>query len=292
MLSPKLPPNDQTVLVTGATDGIGRAIATRLAQLGATVLLHGRDDAKLAATVDEIARRTGAHDVHPLRADLSSLAETDALADEVLRRTDRLHLLISNAGVGFGPPDGPREVSRDGYELRFAVNHLAAHHLARRLAPLLQASAPARVVQVASALQTALDPDDLLTEHGWDGRLAYRRSKLAQVLSALDLAEDLRGSGVAVHAVHPATLMDTTMVRDAGAEPESTLEEGVTAIVRVCLDPTLDETTGRFFVGPYERTDLLHAQVADTGLRVVLRRRTEELVGAALDGEVRVPALC
>lgn len=103
------PPNQQTVLVTGATDGIGRAVADRLAQLGARVLLHGRDRERLDDTAAEIERRTGATDLQTVCADLSSLAEVDALADDVERRTDRLHLLLSNAGVGFGPPNGNRE---------------------------------------------------------------------------------------------------------------------------------------------------------------------------------------
>jgi NAD(P)-dependent dehydrogenase (short-subunit alcohol dehydrogenase family) len=277
-----LPPNEQTVLVTGATDGIGREVATRLAQLGATVLLHGRDADRLEATRRDIAERTGATDVVPLQADLASLAEVDALADAVERHTDRLHLLLSNAGVGFGPPNGPREESRDGYELRFAVNHLAPYHLARRLAPLMKASAPSRIVQVVSAGQAPLDPDDLLTEHGWDGVLAYRRAKLAQVMAAFDLADDLRGSGVVVHALHPATLMDTTMVRDAEEEPESTVETGITAVVRLALDPTLDEVTGRFFAGPREAADAVHPQVHDPEIRAMLRRRSDELVRDAL----------
>jgi NAD(P)-dependent dehydrogenase (short-subunit alcohol dehydrogenase family) len=284
-----LPPDQQTVLVTGATDGIGREVATRLAQLGATVLLHGRDADRLDATRREITERTGATDVVPLQADLSSLAEVDALADAVERHTDRLHLLLSNAGVGFGPPDGPREVSADGYELRFAVNHLAPHHLARRLAPLLEASAPSRIVAVVSAGQAPLDPDDLLTEHGWDGVLAYRRSKLAELMSAFDLADDLRGTGVVVHALHPATLMDTTMVRDAEREPESTVESGITAVVRLALDPTLDEVTGRFYAGPREAPEAVHPQAHDPEVRALLHRRTDELVHDALQRAHRGP---
>lgn len=277
------PPDQQTVLVTGATDGVGRAAATRLAQLGARVLLHGRDQDRLDETVAEIRRRTGARSLETVRADLSSLAAVDALADEVTRRTDRLHLLLSNAGVGFGPPDGDREVSDDGYELRFAVNHLASHHLARRLVPLLRAGAPSRIVQVASSGQEALDPDDLLTERDWNGVCAYRRSKLAQVMSVLDLADELRGEGVVVHALHPATLMDTTMVREADEEPRSTLEEGLTATVRAVLDPTLDDATGLFLDGPYATTASLHDQVVDAEVRELLRDRTAELIGAALD---------
>ena len=278
-------PHAQNVLVTGATDGVGRDLAARMAQLGATVLVHGRDADRLEETVAEVRRRTGATDVHALRADLACLAEVDDLADEVGRRVDRLHLLVSNAGVGAGPPDGPRELSHDGYELRFAVNHLASRHLARRLTPLLCAGAPSRIVQVASRAQEALDPDDLLTEHDWTGERAYARSKLAQTMAALDLAGDLEGTGVAVHALHPASAMDTTMVRDAEIEPRSTLEDGVTAAVRLSLDPTLDEdeVTGRFFDGSHEDRDALDPQVGDADVRALLRRRSDELVACALE---------
>lgn len=128
-------PEPLTALVTGATDGVGHEVALRLAQLGATVLVHGRDD-------------------------LSRLAEVDALADEVLGTLDELDLVVSDAGVGFGPPTGRREVSPDGHQLRWAVNHLAPHHLLRRLASLLRRSAPARVVAVTSVGQAALELDD------------------------------------------------------------------------------------------------------------------------------------
>lgn len=278
-----LSPHEQNALVTGATDGVGRALATRMAQLGATVLVHGRDGDRLEETVAEIRRRTGSTDLHALRADLACLADVEQLADEVGRRVDRLHLLVSNAGIGVGPPDAEREVSDDGIELRFAVNHLAAFHLTRRLVPLLEAGAPARVVQVVSRSQEALDADDLLTEHGWTGGLAYGRSKLAQTMTALDMAEELDGRGVSVHALHPATAMDTTMVHDAGMEPRNTLEAGVTAAVRLSLDPTLDEATGGFFDGSREDADALHVQTDDRELRALLRRRSDEMVACALD---------
>lgn len=282
-------PASLTALVTGATDGVGREVATRLAQLGATVLVHGRDDARIEATIAVIRERTGACDLRPLRADLSRLAEVDTLADEVLASVGELHLVVSNAGVGFGPPDGGREVSPDGHELRWAVNHLAPHHLLRRLAPLLRRSAPARVVAVTSIGQAALDLDDLQTEHGWDGTLAYRRSKLAATMSAFDLAGELDGTGVSVHVLHPATFMDTAMIREAEVPPESTVEQGVTALVRLTLDPELDERSAGFFSGSYRDDAALHAQVRDSHVRAELRRRTEATVAATLD-EPDVPA--
>lgn len=286
-----LPPDAQTVMVTGATDGLGRAMATRLAQLGATVVLHGRDADRLDETAREVRRLTGTGPCRliPVRADLSSLTEVDALAAEVSERVDRLHLLINNAGVGFGPPGGPREESADGLELRFAVNHLAPLRLTRELLPLLRASAPARVLQVASIGQAQLDLDDLLSTLDWDGVTAYRRAKLAMVMAATDLAEELRGTGVTVNALHPATLMDTTMVTASGTEPRTTLEEGVTAAMRLALDPSLDDVTGGFFDGTREAPEAMHPQARDAAVRSVVRRRSEELIADAT-GPLPVPA--
>jgi NAD(P)-dependent dehydrogenase (short-subunit alcohol dehydrogenase family) len=277
--------------VTGATDGLGRAMATRLAQLGATVVLHGRDADRIAETGREIRRLTGAGPCRliPVRADLSSLAEVDALAAEVAGEVDALHLLINNAGVGFGAPDSPREESADGIELRFAVDHLAPWRLARRLLPLLRASVPSRVVQVASVGQAEIDLDDLLLERDWTGVEAYRRAKLAMVMATIELAEELRGSGVVVNALHPATLMETTMVTDSGIEPRSTLEEGVTAAMRIALDPTLDEVTGAFFDGTRQAPGSVHEQARDARVRAEVLRRSEELVDAAL-AQGAVPA--
>ena len=282
-------PETLTALVTGATDGVGREVATRLAQLGATVLVHGRDDARIRATIEAVRERTGACDLRPLRADLARLAQVDALADEVLASVGELHLVVSNAGVGFGPPAGEREVSPDGHELRWAVNHLAPHHLLRRLAPLLRRSAPARVVAVTSTGQAALDLEDLQTRHDWDGTLAYRRSKLAATMSAFDLAETLRGTGVAVHVLHPATFMDTAMIREAEVTPESTVEQGVTALVRLALDPELDRHTAGFFSGTHPDDRALHPQVGDEHVRAELRRHTDRTIAATL-GAPDVPA--
>ncbi len=273
------PLDQQTVLVTGATGGLGRALVLRLAGAGARVLAHGRDDARLEDLRADVQRETG-REVVPVRADLASLSEVDALADRVLEGYDALHVLVNNAGVGFGPPDGAREESADGIELRFAVNHLASYHLARRLAPLLRRSAPARIVQVASAGQLALDPEDPLTTVHYDGVTAYRRSKLAQVMASYDLAGDLVGSGVTVTALHPATFMDTAMVREHGVRPVSTLEEGLEATWRLVADADLEGVSGRYFDGLHEgRTD---PQADDPAARSWVRSLSDSLVGQAL----------
>jgi NAD(P)-dependent dehydrogenase (short-subunit alcohol dehydrogenase family) len=273
------PLDEQTVLVTGSTSGLGAALVQRLAAAGARVVAHGRDQARLDRLVGDVERQTGVS-VDTVRADLASLAEVDGLAETVLAEYDELDVLVNNAGVGFGEPGAARETSADGIELRFAVNHLAGYHLARRLTSLLGDSAPARIVQVASAGQQALDPDDPLTEHGYDGITAYQRSKLAQVMATYDLAADLVGSGVSVTALHPATFMDTAMVRDSGKQPISTVEEGLAATWRLVADPALDGVSGVYFNGQREA----HAdpQADDPAARAWVRALSDRLVAEAL----------
>jgi NAD(P)-dependent dehydrogenase (short-subunit alcohol dehydrogenase family) len=273
------PLDEQTILITGATGGLGRALVHRAAGHGATVVAHGRDERRLRDLALEVEEATGTS-IDTVAAELADLREVDRLADSVLDTYDRLDVLVNNAGVGFGVPDGPREVSVDGIELRFAVNHLAAYRLAGRLAKLLEVSAPSRIVQVASAGQLALDPDDPLTEHGWDGVTAYRRAKLAQVMATYDLAADLVGTGVTVNALHPATFMDTAMVRDSGVSPTSTVEEGLAATWRLVADPDLEGVSGRYFDGTREGTT--DPQADDPAARAWVRALSDRLLADAL----------
>ncbi len=276
-----MPPLDQqTVLVTGATDGLGRYVAGRLAGAGLRVILHGRDAEKARRSQEEIQRDTGSERVDVVLADLADLGQVTGLADEVRSRYDRLHVLVNNAGVGTGAPGAGRQESADGFELRFAVNYLAGYHLTRRLLPLLTASAPGRVVNVASAGQCAIDLDDPMLESGYDGVTAYCRSKLAQVMFTFDLAEELRDQRVTVNALHPATYMNTAMVREAGVSSVSTIEEGGAATLRLVADPALDGVTGRYF----DRTREARAdpQAYDAAARDRLRRLSDALVRRAL----------
>ena len=258
-----------TVLVTGATDGLGRALATRLASEGATVVAHARSEERGREALADLL--DGPADVRLVVGDLSSLEAVRGLADQV---PDRLDALVNNAGIGFR---GPREESEDGYELCFAVNYLAGFLLASLLRDRLIASAPARIVNVASAGQQAIDFDDVMLERGYDGARAYRQSKLAQIMHTFDLAEELAGSGVTATALHPATFMDTKMVIDAGVTPLSTVQEGLEATWRLVADPSVDGVTGAYFNGTREvRAD---AQAYDLDARRRLRELSQRLVG-------------
>ncbi|MEU0499796.1 SDR family NAD(P)-dependent oxidoreductase [Nocardia sp. NPDC005998] len=269
---------DRTVLITGATDGLGRELAVRLGAAGARLILHGRNPDRAAAVAAEVTAASG-HAPQLILADLSRLAEVDRLADEIIARTSRLDVLVNNAGTG-GRPDGKRALSADGNELLWAVNHLAPYRLTRRLLPLLRASAPARVVNVASAGQQEIDLDDPTPEHDYDVYTAYCRAKLAMIMATIEYAEELDGTGVTVNALHPATLMATTMVLASGVTPISTVAEGADATLRLICDPALSQTTGRYFNG--SRKSRPHAQADDPTARRRLLEISDTAVISAL----------
>src|SRR5580704_3166087 len=210
----------KTALVTGSTDGVGRYVAASLAASGARVLIHGRDGGRGMALADEI-KRAGKGEAAFYQADLSSMAGTRQLANAVLADHKRLDLFISNAGIGSQNQGPQRQTSADGYELRFAVNYLSGFLLAYLLLPLLKASAPSRIVNVASIGQHPIDFDDVMLTRGYSGSRAYAQSKLSQIMFTIDLASELKGTGVTVNSLHPATYMNTTMVRAGGITPIS-----------------------------------------------------------------------
>ncbi|MEU9463957.1 SDR family NAD(P)-dependent oxidoreductase [Streptomyces sp. NPDC058322] len=267
---------DRTVLVTGATQGMGRHLALDLARRGATLLLHGRDPARLDDAAAEVRAAGSGAAVRTYLADLADLDQVRAMAAEVREREPRLDVLVNNAVAGGGAAPLRREVSRQGHELRFAVNYLAPFLLTRELLPLLTASAPARVVDVASIGQAPVDFDDVMMERGYEGLEAYCRSKLALIMSAFDLADRIADSGVTVNTLHPAHLMDTRGVREYGLTPAVPVEEGVRPTVRLITDPALADVTGRYF----DRfTDTpAHEQAYDPQARARLAALTRELL--------------
>src|SRR5579862_3402945 len=261
-----------TVLITGATDALGKALAERLALDGAQLILHGRDASKLEHAAAEIA------EARTIRADLAELSQVRRLAEEVKRTTDRLGAFVSNAGIGSGLPDSPqRQVSADGYELRFAVNYLAGFLLTTELLDLLRSSAPARIVNVASIGQSPLDFGDLMIERGYSGQRAYGQSKLAQIMSGFELAARLRSNdGVTVNSLHPATYMPTKIVVSGGRPSVDTLQAGVESTYRLVVSRALAHTTGKFFDRAQEAR--ANEQAYDPAARAELWRRSEELV--------------
>jgi NAD(P)-dependent dehydrogenase (short-subunit alcohol dehydrogenase family) len=255
------PLEEQTILVTGSSDGHGKRVAQELASRGANVLVHGRDRDRTEA----VAREIGSEQVRI--GDLASLDDVRRLAGEI----DALDTLVNNAGL----ISLERRASADGYELTFAVNYLSHFLLTRLLLPRLRE--PARIVNVSSIGQERIDFDDLMFERDYNFYSAYARSKLAQVLFTFELAEELRDRDVAVTALHPATLMDTKMVSGGGGRAQSSVDEGANATLRLILDPELDGVSGRFFDGLRESGT--HRQANEAGARRRLWDESERLTG-------------
>jgi NAD(P)-dependent dehydrogenase (short-subunit alcohol dehydrogenase family) len=271
--------DEQVILITGATDGLGRALAAELAGLGATLLLHGRDDERGRATLAEIERSTGNPRLRWERADLASLAEVRAFADRVLGAHRRIDALVNNAGVGSTlPGGGERMESRDGLELRFQVNYLSGFLLTRRLLPLLVDGPPARIVNVASAGQAPIDFDDVMLERGYNGTRAYCQSKLAQIMFTFDLARELHSRAVTANCLHPASYMPTKIVMAARGGAVSSIQQGVQATLRLIAGREMDGVSGRYFNGLREaRAD---PQAYEEEPRARLRELSQRLIGS------------
>ena len=263
----------RVVLVTGSTDGLGREVALRLGAGGAHVIVHGRNRERGLEVVREI-ESGGAGSAAFYAADLASLAQVRTLAESILRDYDRLDVLVNNAGIWNN--DAERRVSADGHELHFAVNYLSGFLLTRMLLPLLVESAPSRIVNVASGAQSPIDFSDPMIERRYSGSRGYGQSKLAQILFTVDLAEELAGKGVTVNALHPATLMATSMVRGAGMAARSTVDEGADAVMNLVTAPDLG--SGGYFDG--QRKAQANAQAYDAEARRRLRELSRELTRA------------
>jgi len=227
-------------LVTGATSGIGRETARGLAAQGATVIVAGRDRRRCEQTAAALQHGYPAARVSYLVADLSSQAEVRRLADAITRQYDRLDVLVNNAGAQFRA----RLESADGIELTFALNHLAYFLLTLLLLDVLRASAPARIVNVASHAHhgAALDFDDLELRRGYDGSRAYRQSKLANIMFTYELARRLEGTGVTANALHPGVV-----ATDFGAK-----DEGLRSLLRRLARPAVRLALGRRTISPWE----------------------------------------
>ena len=268
-------PASKTALITGATDGVGRVVARRLAKDGWRVLVHGRSAERGQSMVKEIEGAGGKATF--LKADLASLAEVRTLAEAVKKETGQLQLLINNAGIGSAGDKPGRQESADGHELRFAVNYLAGFLLTRLLLPLLKSGAPARIVNVSSAGQEAIDFADVMLTRGYNGSRAYRQSKLAQILFTVDLADELKGERIIANCLHPSTYMNTTMVKQSGTTPISSVETGADAILQLAVSPKLEGKSGLYFNVMNESR--ASSQAYDTKARAQLRKLSCELTG-------------
>ena len=265
----------QTILITGATDGLGRAVAHELAARGATLLLHGRSEDRGRQTVAEIRAQAPNATLTYYRADFDSLSEIRGLAERILAEHDRLDVVLNNAALGI---DSVRRVSRDGLEATFQVDYLAPYMLSYLLEPLLITSAPSRIVNVASAGQAPIGFEDVMLERSYDGVQAYCQAKLAEIMLTLDQAAALSGAGVTVNCVHPALNMPTKIVTHMFT-PDSEIADGVRSVFRLVTDPALDRVTGRYFDQTQEARAL--DQAYDERARARVREIAERLTGVS-----------
>lgn len=231
----------KTILITGATDGIGLATARELAALGHTVLLHGRNPAKLADAEAMMTGLAGRGGVETYLADLSRMTEVEALATAVTGRHDRLDVLINNAGV-YNTAD---PVTVDGLDARFAVNTIAPYLLTRRLLPLLGAGS--RVINLSSAAQAPVDPDALAGRVKLSDGAAYAQSKLAITMWSRSMAKALGQDGPAVIAVNPGSLLASKMVKEAFGIPGKDIGIGAEILCRAALDDDFAAASAQYF---------------------------------------------
>ena len=246
----------KTILITGATSGIGLEAAVALARLGNRLVLVGRDQKKMNAAVDEVKRRAGVAAPDSWLCEFGSQAQIRKLAADVLAKYDRLDVLVNNAGLA----TRRREVTEDGIECTLAVNHLGPFLLTNLLLDLLVKSAPARVVNVASVehYHATMDLSDLGYERGgWNMRKAYARSKLGNVMFTRALAKRLEGKGVTVNAVHPGAVATGIWdVAPGWTQPliwllkkliMITPEKAAKSIVHLALSAEVEGKTGLYF---------------------------------------------
>jgi NAD(P)-dependent dehydrogenase (short-subunit alcohol dehydrogenase family) len=244
----------KVVLVTGANAGMGKAIATDLARQGANVVMVARDARKGEEARREIAHVTGSRSIDLLIADLSSQEAIRRLVEEFRQRYAHLHVLVNNAGAHIQK----RQLSADGIELNLAINHLSAFLLTNLLLDTLRASAPARIVNVASASMTkTIALDDLQSAHSFAPFAVYGQAKLAMVLCTYALARRLAGTGVTVNALHPG--ITGTKIADDVAPPLvrpfmglikrflRSPEQGARTALYLATSPAVEGVSGRYF---------------------------------------------
>ena len=265
--------SNQTILITGATDGIGKYAAIGLAKQNNNLLIHGRNKEKLDKVIEEIKSSTGNQNVEGFVADFSSMEETRGFAKEVLTGHEEIDVLINNAGAGFAAP----RYGKDGTELRFAVNYLAPFLLTNLLMPAIKRAAPSRIVNVSSAGQSPVNFDDIMMEKNFDGVTAYCQSKLALIMFTIDLAEELKDDNVTVNALHPGTYLDTNMVRDANIKPQGTPQSGADAEIFLATSPELKSISGRYFNVQKEAT--ANSQAYDRKARNRLKQWSWQFTG-------------
>lgn len=268
--------------MTGGTSGIGLATAWQLARLDATVVITARDEVRGQSALDKIAQKAGSSNIHLLMADFSSLEQVRKLAAEFQAQYPALHVLINNAGT----IPKKRKTSEDGYEMQFAVNHLAPFLLTNLLLPLIKTSTPARIITISSMVHSwgSIDLNDLQSTRGYDPSAVYAMTKLANVLFTTKLADRLENTGVTANSLHPGVI-DTKLYRGymgmSGSDDasDSDLEDGAATSVYLASSEEGGQVSGKYF--SRQRQSSPSALSQDKDLAERLWRASEKLTGLA-----------
>lgn len=231
----------KVILITGSTDGIGFETAKALVQQGHHVLLHGRNPSKLKDVEQQLVALSTEAKIQSYVADLSILEDVDALADEVIAEHEKIDVLINNAGVF----NTPNPITKDGLDIRFAVNTVSPYHLTKRLLPVLDSSS--RVVNLSSAAQATVNIEALEGKKPLSDGDAYAQSKLAITMWTREMAKELGSTGPMVVAVNPASLLGSKMVKDAYGIAGGDLSIGSDILVRASLSDEFAQAGGQYF---------------------------------------------
>ncbi len=240
---------NKTILITGATDGIGKQTAIELAKLGGKIIIHGRNEERCKSVVAEIVDKTRNSNIDYLSADFASLSQVKEMANSINSKYERLDVLINNAGVY----ENEKLFTLDRYEMTFGVNYLAHFLLTILLLDLLKTSNPSRIINVSSIAHANCDFDlkNLNSDKHFDSYNAYAISKAANILFTYSLAESLKGTNVTVNSLHPGVI--TTKLLEKGFSMQgASLEEGTSTSVYLASSMEVDEVTGKYFINSEE----------------------------------------
>jgi len=239
---------DKIVLITGSTDGIGKQTAIDLAEMGARVIIHGRNEDKAKETAQDVIRITGNNNLDFIAADLSSLNQIREMADDLYQRFSKIDVLINNAGVF----QTTRDLSEDGFEMTFAINHLSYFLLTNLMLDLIKISEYKRIVNVASqAHGHDLDFDNLQGEKYYEGYDAYARSKLCNIMFTYALSKKLQGTGVTANVLHPGVI-STKLLHEGFGMGGAPIESGSKTSVYLASSEEVKNVSGKYFVNRRE----------------------------------------
>ena len=270
---------NRVILVTGSTDGIGKQCALELAKKGATVLLHGRNPLLGKTVLEQIKKASQNDKIGLFVADFASLKQVRRLATEILEKHTRLDVLVNNAGVYMHD----RQLTEDGFEVTFGVNHLAPFLLTNLLLDMIKKSAPSKIVNVSSMVHqnARLDFHNLQGEKRFDAYDAYSLSKLGNLLFTYELASRLHNSGVTVNALHPGVIATKMLKAGFGSMGGRSVEDGAARIEYLIETLGIENVSGKYFVNDKEQTSSPHSR--DEKFQKQFWALSEKMVGLSKD---------